>query len=138
MKQNLTNFGQCVPLLAYKDIPKAHDFLVNVFGFEAGGVQYDAQGKAVHGEVRIGSTALWLHRVTDEHELDSPLSGVSGSGLVVFVDDVDAHYNRVRMAAVVTDSQPSDQSYGQREYGVRDSEGHRWWFAMPIGAGATV
>jgi uncharacterized glyoxalase superfamily protein PhnB len=24
-----------------------------------------------------------------------------------------------------------DQPYGQREYGVRDCEGHRWWFATP-------
>jgi MerR family transcriptional regulator, thiopeptide resistance regulator len=138
MERSMINFGQCLPLLVYKDIPSAHDFLVNVFGFEAGGVEYDAQGQAVHGEVRIGSRSLWLHRVTDEHELASPLSGVSGSGLVVFVDDVDAHFRRVRMAGVTTDSQPSDQSYGQREYDVRDPEGHRWWFAMPIGVGAAV
>ena len=138
MNHNKTNFGQCVPLLVYNDIPKAHDFLVNVFGFEAGGVQYNAQGKAVHGEVHIGGTALWLHRVTDEHELASPLSGVSGSGLVVFVDNVDEHYHRVRAAGVTTDSEPADQLYGQREYGVRDPEGHRWWFVMPIGADAAI
>jgi len=138
MKQSMPNFGQCVPLLVYKDIPTAHDFLVNVFGFEAGGVQYNAQGQAVHGEVRIGGTALWLHRVTDEHELASPLSGVSGSGLVVFVDNVDEHYRRVQTAGVMTASQPTDQLYGQREYGVRDPEGHRWWFSMPIAAGATI
>ena len=61
MKQGITSFGQCVPLLVYNDIPPAHDFLVNVFGFEAGGVQYNAQGKAVHGEVRLGGTAVWFH-----------------------------------------------------------------------------
>jgi hypothetical protein len=22
--------------------------------------------------------------------------------------------------------------YGQREYGARDLEGHRWWFASPL------
>jgi len=30
------------------------------------------------------------------------------------------------------DSEPTDQPYGQREYGVRDAEGHRWWFASPL------
>jgi MerR family transcriptional regulator, thiopeptide resistance regulator len=138
MKHIATNFGKCVPLLVYKDILRAHDFLVKVFGFDAGGVQYDAQGEAVHGEVHIGGTTLWLHRVTDQHELNSPLSGVSGSGLVVFVDDVDAHYQRVRKAEIATDNQPTDQPYGQREYGVRDLEGHRWWFVMPISKGAEV
>lgn len=138
MKQTMTSFDRCVPLLVYRDIPAAHDFMVSVFGFESGGVEYDSEGRAIHGEVRVGSTALWLHRVTEEHELASPLSSVRGSGLVVFVDDVDAHYRRVQMAGVTTDSEPSDQPYGQREYGVRDPEGHRWWFVMPIVASATV
>lgn len=30
--------------------------------------------------------------------------------------------------------QPVDQPYGQREYGARDLEGHRWWFASPLKA----
>lgn len=134
----MTSFDRSIPLLVYRDIQAAHDFLVNVFGFEAGGMHYDGEGRAYHGEVRIGSTSLWLHRVTEEHDLDSPSSGVRGSGMVVFVDDVDAHYDRVCKAGVETDSEPTDQSYGQREYGVRDPEGHRWWFGTPIGAKAGI
>jgi uncharacterized glyoxalase superfamily protein PhnB len=30
------------------------------------------------------------------------------------------------------DAEPVNQPYGQREYGARDSEGHRWWFASPL------
>ena len=30
------------------------------------------------------------------------------------------------------DSAPVDQPYGQREYGARDPEGHRWWFSAPV------
>jgi uncharacterized glyoxalase superfamily protein PhnB len=130
----VAKFGSTIPLLVYQDIPAAHDFLVNVFGFEAGGVHHDAEGRAIHGEVRVGETAIWLHRVTDEHALGSPMSGVRGSGLVVFVEDVDAHYRSVRAADVAVESEPTDQSYGQREYGVRDLEGHRWWFVTPIGS----
>jgi uncharacterized glyoxalase superfamily protein PhnB len=25
-----------------------------------------------------------------------------------------------------------NQPYGQREYGARDLEGHRWWFGAPV------
>jgi uncharacterized glyoxalase superfamily protein PhnB len=116
-----------IPLLVYKDIRAAHDFLVNAFGFEAGGVQRNAEGQPVHGEVRAGDVTIWLHRVTAEHELDS--SAVSSGGLVVHVDDVDAHYERARAAGAQIDSEPQNQPYGQREYGARDPEGHRWWFA---------
>jgi MerR family transcriptional regulator, thiopeptide resistance regulator len=128
----MTTFAQSIPLLVYRDIPAPHDFLVNVFGFEPGGVHYDAEGRAVHGEVRVGTTTLWLHRVTEEHELDSPVSTARGSGIVVFVDNVDTHFARVRAAGVSTDGEPRDQPYGQREHGVRDPEGHRWWFVTPI------
>src|SRR5438128_10149908 len=61
-----------IPLLVYEDIPAAHDFLVKAFGFEPGGVYNNDEGKPVHAEVRAGTTAIWLHRVAAEHEVDSP------------------------------------------------------------------
>ena len=128
----MANVEQIIPVLTYRDIPAAHDFLVNAFGFSSGGVQRNEEGQPIHGEVRAGSTPIWLHRVTAEHQLNSPLAvDVANSGLFLYVDDVDAHYERARAAGARIDSQPVDQPYGQREYGARDPEGHRWWFATP-------
>ena len=130
----MSRFVRLIPVLTYHDISAAHDFLVNAFGFNSGGVHRNAEGEAVHGEVRAGEAAIWLHRVTPEHRLSSPLaSDIANSGLFVHVDDVDAHYERARAAGALIDSQPVDQPYGQREYGARDPEGHRWWFATPLG-----
>ena len=124
-----------IPVLTYQDIAAAHDFLVQAFGFTAGGVDRSSDGIAVHGEVRAGDMSIWLHRVTAEHQLASPAAiDVANSGLVVQVDDVDAHYERARSAGAQIDSGPVDQPYGQREYGARDPEGHRWWFMMPLDA----
>ncbi len=126
-------FNRVIPLLVYEDIPAAHDFLVKAFGFDSGGVDRDGEGQAVHGEVRAGDTTIWLHRMTAEHELKSPRAGgMSSSGLVVHVDDVDAHCERARAAGAHIESEPTDMPYGQREYGARDPEGHRWWFAAPL------
>ncbi|HEY6415139.1 MAG TPA: VOC family protein [Acidimicrobiales bacterium] len=121
-----------IPLLVYEDIETAHDFLVRAFGFQPGGVERDPGGNVVHGEVRLASSVIWLHRVTEEHDLASPRSAPAPGGLVVHVDDVDAHFARARDAGAAIDSEPQDQPYGQREYGARDLEGHRWWFATPI------
>lgn len=126
-----------IPMLTYRDIAAAHDFLVHAFGFDSGGVHRNADGEAIHGEVRAGDAAIWLHRVAAEHQLDSPVAAdVANSGLVVYVDDVDAHYQRARSAGARIDGEPVDQPYGQREYGARDPEGHRWWFAAPVKAGS--
>ncbi len=131
----MPDFERVIPLLVYRDIQAAHDFLVRAFGFESGGVARGADGRAVHGEVRVGRTVIWLHRVTAEHELTSPATAdMAGAGLVVFVGDVDDHFARARAAGAQVDGEPADRPYGQREYGARDPEGHRWWFAMPIAA----
>ncbi|HET7680405.1 MAG TPA: VOC family protein [Xanthobacteraceae bacterium] len=121
----MSSFERLIPVLVYRYIAAAHDFLVQAFGFESGGVERDAAGKAVHGEVRVGSTAVWLHRMTAD---------LAGSGLVVHVSDVDAHFARARAAGARIQYEPTDQPYGQREYEARDPEGHRWWFATPLPA----
>jgi MerR family transcriptional regulator, thiopeptide resistance regulator len=129
----MSHIDRITPVLTYRDIAAAHDFLVQAFGFRSGGVHCTPEGEAVHGEVRAGDAAIWLHRVTAEHRLDSPLAtDVANSGLVVHVDDVDAHYRHARAAGARIDSEPIDQPYGQREYGARDPEGHRWWFVAPL------
>src|SRR5437773_2411520 len=92
-EEPMTTFKRVIPLLVYEDIPAAHDFLVKAFGFEPGGVHRNAEGQALHGEVRAGDTAIWLHRVALAHGTHSPgATDMAGAGLVVRVDDVDGDY----------------------------------------------
>ena len=122
-----------IPILVYENIEAAHDFLVKVFGFVPGGVERDGDGQVVHGEVVADEGRIWLHRVVAEHELASPRTmSVASGGLFVHVDDVDAHFEHARAAGAEIEREPADQEYGQRDYGVRDLEGHRWWFATPL------
>jgi uncharacterized glyoxalase superfamily protein PhnB len=122
-----------IPVLVYEDIPAAHDFLVKAFGFESGGVDRDGEGRAVHAEVRAGNAVIWLHRGNAESNLASPRAlNAASSGLVVYVDDVDAHCDLARSRGAFIERAPADMPYGQREYGARDPEGHRWYFAAPL------
>jgi uncharacterized glyoxalase superfamily protein PhnB len=123
-----------IPVLVYEDIEAAHDFLVATFGFTSGGLHRLDDGTVVHAEVRAGDVPIWLHRVTAESEMASPRgAAASHGGLSVLVPDVDAHYARTRAAGARIDRAPEDQDYGLREYGARDPENHRWWFASPLG-----
>lgn len=125
-------FRKVIPVLVCRDIAAAHDFLVMAFDFASGGVQRMPDGQPVHAEVRAGDALVWLHRTSAEHHLDSAsASDVAHAGLVVHLDEVDAHYERARAAGARIDSAPADQPYGQREYSARDLEGHRWWFSAP-------
>jgi uncharacterized glyoxalase superfamily protein PhnB len=68
----MPNLERIIPVLTYQDIAAAHDFLIQAFGFNGGGVQRSAEGQAIHGEVRAGGHIVWLHRVMAEHRLQSP------------------------------------------------------------------
>jgi MerR family transcriptional regulator, thiopeptide resistance regulator len=129
----MTQPQRITPVLVYEDIKAAHDFLVDAFGLESGGVTVSADGRPVHGEVRAGDAAIWLHRPSPEHELSATGAlGTQSGGLAVLVEDVDSHHLHARSAGAHIDSEPTDQPYGRREYGARDLEGHRWWFGTPI------
>jgi uncharacterized glyoxalase superfamily protein PhnB len=126
----MSEFVGVIPLLIYRDIPAAMRFLVDVLGFEDGGVEIAPNGEPLHGEVRVGEVTIWLHGTRPDNRLASPDSlEANSSGLVVYVGDVQKHFERVKAAGGTVDSEPEDRPYGQREYGVRDPEGHRWWFA---------
>ena len=123
--------SRTIPLLICRDIQASYDFLLNAFGLRPGGVFRDGAGNVVHGELLAGDTTIWLHRLAPEHRLEAPTE-IASSGLVVLVDDVDAHFAHAKAAGARVLSEPTDQFYGQREYGALDADGHRWWFATPL------
>jgi len=47
--------------------------------------------------------------------------------VLVYVDDVEAHCRRARVAGARILSEPQTDEYGSR-YRVEDVEGHRWMF----------
>lgn len=129
----MSTINRLIPLLVCADISAEHDFLVEAFGFVSGGIHRTPEGQAVHAEVQSGELVIWLHRVAADLNLASPNSlPAASSGLVVHVSDVDAHYAHAKARGAILDSGPQDMPYGEREYGARDPEGHRWWFATPL------
>jgi uncharacterized glyoxalase superfamily protein PhnB len=123
-----------VPLLVYRDIERAHDFLVRAFGFRPGGIERTPDGAVVHGEVHAGTQVIWLHRVIEEDDGWMPAENSATTGeLVVRVEDVDVHCEQARTAGAEIEYGPMDQPYGVREYGARDLERRRWAFVTPLG-----
>jgi MerR family transcriptional regulator, thiopeptide resistance regulator len=130
-----TEFLDVIPVVPYEDIRAAHDFLVDVLGFASAGVIEDGDGRAVHAEVRAGNRRIWLHPISGGLAPPARAEARTG-GIVVHVADVDAHHERARAAGAEILREPTDEDYGQREYGVRDPEGHDWYIATPFASSA--
>jgi uncharacterized glyoxalase superfamily protein PhnB len=114
------------PALRYRDGHAAIDWLVRAFGFEATAVFDTPDGGVGHAELRLGPGVIGLNSANSTPSA-SPWSGV-GQGIYVCVQGVDAHHDRAKAAGAEIVTPLTDQSYGSREYAVRDPAGHLWGF----------
>jgi len=90
-----TTAQRIVTILVYADIAAAHDFLVDTFGFESGGVHRNEEDEVMHGEVSLAGEVIWLHRVSPDYGLRGVADLGAATGMLnIFVDDVDAHHAR--------------------------------------------
>jgi DNA-binding transcriptional MerR regulator/uncharacterized glyoxalase superfamily protein PhnB len=127
------NVQKRIGILVYADLEAMHDFLVRVFGLEAGEITRDGDGHAVHAELQAGDGVLWLHPETERFRLASPQRvGRATATTAVIVDDVDAHFRHAAAEGAEIVYEPVDQPYGYREYSARDPEGGLWSFMKPL------
>jgi len=111
--------------LVYRSLPEACDWLGNVFGFS----EHYRYGEPVSGiQMYLGEAYIML--TGPRSGTDSPI--VLGKGtqtLTVFVDDVEAHYSKVKLGGARIWEELHETIYGERQYGVEDLDGHRWLFS---------
>jgi uncharacterized glyoxalase superfamily protein PhnB len=126
-------------MLAYEDGVAAPDWLAGAFGFEERARIVGKDGRLGHGEMAAGDGLIMLatptpayespRRHRDHCEAAATWSQVPWviDGVLVYVDDIDAHYERARQAGAAILSEPEDGFPGRR-YRAEDLEGHRWMF----------
>ena len=128
--------------LFYDDAAAAIDWLTRAFGFAVQERVEDEQGRVVHsqlvldgGLIMVGQTGLQPDR--EYQQSPRTIDGANTQSLAVYVDDADAHCERARAAGAEITMEPATQDYGEgywvdRSYGVRDLEGHHWWFLQRL------
>jgi uncharacterized glyoxalase superfamily protein PhnB len=111
------------PLLRYNDARRAIRSLCATFGFvELFSVPESGQFVR-HAQLKLGTNVIMLGSVRPDEEL-----GGATQALYVYVDNLDAHFERARSAGAEITSPPKATDFGAREYHVRDLEGHFWTF----------
>jgi uncharacterized glyoxalase superfamily protein PhnB len=123
------------PRLAYDDLNSAVPWLTRAFGFREREQSRltDPSGEISLTEMEVGPGGLVMLGRTGNHDLKSPerLGGRSGMTLV-YVDDIDAHFENAMAAGARVVMGLSDQPWGDRRYEALDLEGQRWYFAQHL------
>ena len=128
------------PMLAYEDGAAAIEWLTNAFGFSER-MRVEENGTIGHAELELNGGVVMLATPTPEYvaprrhreqcEQARKWSEVPYviDGVLVYVDDLDAHFQRAKRAGATILAEPEDTEHGIRHYRVEDLEGHRWMFA---------
>lgn len=115
-----------LPHVTYHDLDAAIDWLKRVFGFTE---HYRYGGDAVQGgQMHLGDAWIMVNRARPGRSSPAHV-GCETQSLTVFVEDVDAHFEKTKSegAEIVEDLHVTE--YGERQYGVVDIEGHHWLFS---------
>ena len=119
------------PYLYYEDGAAAMDWLIGAFGFEEDMRMTNDEGRVEHGQLKLGGEMVMLGEPGSEYQNPNKRGGAT-AGVHVYVDDVDAHYERAKAAGATIHMEPTDQPYGDRRYDTEDLEGHNWFFAQRL------
>jgi len=109
------------PTLRYDDPRAAQAWLQQAIGFESVSVHEGKDGVIEHAEMRWGEDLI-MFGATNETFPKLPV--------IVYVtcEDPDAAYAKAKAAGGEITMELVDQDYGNREFAVRDPEGHTWSF----------
>jgi len=118
-----------IPYLLYEDPARIRDFLTKALGFTEVATNQSPEGEIGNIQLRMADKYVMLSRPRTRMGMTSPgaLPAVH-AGVMVYVDDVDAHFEQATSAGATIWYEPQDMPYGQREYGVRDPENGFWCF----------
>lgn len=122
-----------VPLMRYRDLPKAITWLSDAFGFEVHYTASDDDGKLIYAQMVYGNGMVMLGPVRDS-DFDDLLSqpdeigGTETQSCYLVVEDVENHYGRAKEAGAEIALEVQSDETGGRAYSCRDYEGHLWNF----------
>ncbi len=106
--------------------PRMIEFLKNAFGAEELARHQSDEGYVYHAKVRIGDSIVEMGEARDPSQ---PMP----TAIYLYVEDVDAMYERSLKAGGTSVLPPTDQPYGDRNAWVNDPFGNVWYLAATIG-----
>jgi len=103
------------------------DFYKNAFGATTNFCLTNDDGSIHVAELLIDGALFHVHEETQQSTMVSPAKyGASTVTIGLFVDDVQAMFNRAAAAGATVMTPVTDYEYGYRQGDLKDPFGHKW------------
>ena len=116
-----------LPHITYENVADAIGWLAKAFGFTEH-YRYGGDGRVDGAQMHLGDAWIMLNSARPGSASPAQ-AGLQTQSLTVFVDDVDAHFERAKSAGAKIVEDLHETEYGERQYGAEDLEGHHWLFS---------
>jgi PhnB protein len=121
------------PYLIVRGASDAIDFYKRAFGASEIMRFATPDGKVAHAELQIGDSRVMLADEHPDRGYRSPQSwGGSGTGIMLYLEEVDQVFNRALKAGAKALEPVKDQFYGDRSGTLLDPFGHWWTVATHV------
>src|SRR5437868_4451046 len=121
-------YHSVIPYLICKGAAPAIDYYKKVFGAVEIMRMAMPDGRIGHAELKIGDSHIMLAEEGLESGTRSPQHyGGSPVSVLLYLEDVDAVFNRAVAEGAKVVRQPQDMFYGDRTSWVIDPFGHSWY-----------
>jgi PhnB protein len=118
------------PYLIVRGAAGAIEFYKKAFGATELMRFADPSGKIGHAEIKIGNSPIMLADEFPEMGYKGPQSlGGTSTGILLYLDNVDARFDRAIAAGGKVLKPVQDQFYGDRSGTLVDPYGHMWTIA---------
>lgn len=121
-----------VPLMRYRDVGVASEWLCAAFGFEPHFAAKAPDGAVFYAELRLGDSMIMLGPTGDVspgEPMGSPSEAPAhAQTCYVVLEDVDGHYERAKRSGATMTLDIKTDDMGGRGYSCEDLEGHTWNF----------
>ena len=118
-------YHSITPSICIDGAQKFVAFLKEVFGAKERMRMHGPGGKIMHAEFAIGDSAIMLADTM-------PGWPAKSNSLYVYVEDVDAAYQRAIKAGAKSVQEPANQFWGDRSASVTDPFGNSWGIATHV------
>ncbi|MFZ2162403.1 MAG: VOC family protein [Sideroxyarcus sp.] len=120
-------YHSITPYLSVVNAVSAIKFYQQAFGAKVIGRISMPDGKVGHAELQVGDSKLMLAEEMPMWGNKSPATlGGSAVGIALYVNDVDATFQRALQAGATVVEAVKDQFYGDRSGTLTDPYGHKW------------
>ena len=120
-------FATISAYLIVPEVGEAIEFYEKAFGFQRGEVLPGPDGAPIHAELRLGDSTLMMSAENPRWGAASPRTlGGSPVTIHLYVDDVDALFERATAAGCEVVYPLEDTFWGDRYAKLTDPFGHSW------------